>query len=109
MNVKNRMILLVVGLAMAWLLCVSAQDKPTDNMALVVEKIRAHKKLFIAIAQNMQLIEAEAKALGPRRENNPGPPATASHLHRCDTSQGATVACHPPLSEDLSLTCSAPI
>ena len=40
-----------------------AQDKPTDNMQILVEKIRADKKLLVA--ENMQLTEAEAKAFWP--------------------------------------------
>ena len=38
----------------------SAQEKPADNMQIVLEKVRADKKLFIA--ENMELTEAEAKA-----------------------------------------------
>ena len=41
----------------------SPQDKPADNMQIVLEKIRADKKLFVA--ENMQLTEAEAKAFWP--------------------------------------------
>jgi hypothetical protein len=41
----------------------SAQDKPADNMQIVLEKIRADKKLFVA--ENMQLTEAEAKGFWP--------------------------------------------
>jgi hypothetical protein len=41
----------------------SAQDKPADNMGLVVEKIHADKKLFVAA--NMQLSEAEANVFWP--------------------------------------------
>ena len=40
-----------------------AQEKPADNMQLVLEKIRADKKLLVA--ENMQLTEAEAKAFWP--------------------------------------------
>lgn len=40
-----------------------AQDKPADNMQLVLEKVKADKKLLVA--QNMQLTEAEAKAFWP--------------------------------------------
>jgi hypothetical protein len=40
-----------------------AQDKPADNMQVVLEKIRADKKLLVA--ENMQLTEAEAKAFWP--------------------------------------------
>ena len=40
-----------------------AQDKPADNMQLVLEKVKADKKLLVA--QNMQLTEAEAKGFWP--------------------------------------------
>jgi len=43
-----------------------ARDKPSDNMEIVKEKIRADKKLFIAT--NMQLTESEAKAFWPLYE-----------------------------------------
>jgi hypothetical protein len=41
----------------------AAQDKPADNMKIVLEKVRADKKLLVA--ENMQLTEAEAKAFWP--------------------------------------------
>ena len=40
-----------------------AQDKPADNMAIVMEKVRADKKLVVAA--NMQLSEQEAAAFWP--------------------------------------------
>jgi len=40
-----------------------AQDKPADNMQIVLEKIRADKKLLVA--ESMQLTEVEAKAFWP--------------------------------------------
>ena len=40
-----------------------SQEKPADNMQVVLEKIRADKKLLVA--ENMQLTEAEAKAFWP--------------------------------------------
>ena len=40
-----------------------AQEKPADNMQIVLEKINADKKLLVA--ENMQLTEAEAKAFWP--------------------------------------------
>jgi len=39
------------------------QDKAADNMGIILEKIRADKKLFVA--ENMQLTETEAKAFWP--------------------------------------------
>lgn len=40
-----------------------AQDKPADNMAIVMEKVRADKKLLVAA--NMDLSEQEASAFWP--------------------------------------------
>ena len=42
---------------------VLGQDKPTDSMQIVIEKVRADKKLLVAA--NMQLTETEAKAFWP--------------------------------------------
>jgi len=65
MNVKSKVTLVLVGLVMV-VVCVftvAAQEKPSDNMQIVLEKIRADKKLLIA--ENMQLTEAESKAFWP--------------------------------------------
>jgi hypothetical protein len=40
-----------------------SQDKPADNMEILIEKIRADKKLLVAA--NMELTEPEAKAFWP--------------------------------------------
>ena len=40
-----------------------AQEKPADNMEIVLEKIRADKKLLVA--ENLQLTEGEAKSFWP--------------------------------------------
>lgn len=40
-----------------------AQDKPADNMALLLEKVRADKKLLVAT--NMEMTEPEAAAFWP--------------------------------------------
>ena len=65
MNVKSKVALVLVGLVMEMVcaITVAAQDKPADNMQIVLEKTRADKKLFVA--ENMQLTEAEAKAFWP--------------------------------------------
>jgi len=65
MNVKSKVTLVLVGLVvvLAWVFPASAQDKPADNMQLVLEKIRADKKLFVA--ENMELTEGEATAFWP--------------------------------------------
>ena len=54
-------VMLVAIMAMAAL--AAAQDKPADNMQIVLEKMRADKKLLVA--ENMQLTEAEATAFWP--------------------------------------------
>ena len=41
----------------------AAQDKPADNMQIVLEKARADKKMLVA--ENMQLTETEAKGFWP--------------------------------------------
>lgn len=51
-------LLLIVGTIPA-----TAQDKSADNMRLLIEKIKADKKLLVA--ENMGLTEAEAKAFWP--------------------------------------------
>ena len=65
MNVKSKMTVVSVGLVMVMVsvFTVAAQEKPTDNMQIVIEKVRADKKLLVA--ENMQLTEAEAKAFWP--------------------------------------------
>ena len=63
-NIK-RAVLVVVVFAVALVAAVQAlaQDAPADNMQIVIEKVRADKKLLVA--ENMQLNEAEAKAFWP--------------------------------------------
>ena len=65
MNVKSKVALVLVGLVMGMVcaITVAAQDKPADNMQIVLEKTRADKKLFVA--ENMELTETEAKAFWP--------------------------------------------
>ncbi len=57
------MVLGVLGAVVAAVAPGMAQEKPADNMQLVLEKIRADKKLLVA--ENMQLTEAEAKGFWP--------------------------------------------
>lgn len=40
-----------------------AQDKPADNMQILIEKLRADKKMLVAA--NLELTESEAKAFWP--------------------------------------------
>jgi hypothetical protein len=51
-------IVMLFGVGLAF-----SQEKASDNMQVVIEKIRADKKLLVA--ENMQLTEAEAKAFWP--------------------------------------------
>lgn len=63
MQVRKKMILVLMAMAMLVPLMAYAQDQPADNMQLVLEKIRADKKLLVAT--NMQLTESEAKTFWP--------------------------------------------
>ena len=64
MNARIKVTIILIGLAMIWSLSASAQDTAGDNnMQILVEKLRADKKLLIA--ENMQLSEAQAKAFWP--------------------------------------------
>jgi hypothetical protein len=57
---------LMVGLILSLMVFAStavAQDKPADNMQIVLEKVKADKKLLVA--ENIQFTEAEAKAFWP--------------------------------------------
>jgi hypothetical protein len=55
----------VMCLVMVALMCsfAMAQDTSTDDMQILIEKIKADKKLLVA--ENMQLSEAEAKKFWP--------------------------------------------
>ena len=64
MKAKKAIVITVLGLIMSLgAMPASSQEKPSDNMQIVLEKIRADKKLLVA--ENMQLTEAEAKAFWP--------------------------------------------
>jgi hypothetical protein len=65
MKVKSRvtMVLAILGMVLAMVVPGMSQEKPSDNMQIVLEKVRADKKLLVA--ENMQLTEAEAKAFWP--------------------------------------------
>ena len=65
MKVKSRVtiVLAILGMVMAMVIPAISQEKPSDNMQIVREKVRADKKLLVA--ENMQLTEAEAKAFWP--------------------------------------------
>jgi hypothetical protein len=66
MKTEGRMILIMMALVLVLSLSGTpalAQDKPADNMQIVLEKIKADKRLLVA--ENMQLTDAEAKAFWP--------------------------------------------
>jgi hypothetical protein len=65
MNAKSsiRVILMVLVMVLGSVFSAIAQDEPSDNMQIVLEKVRADKKLFVA--ENMQMTESEAKAFWP--------------------------------------------
>jgi hypothetical protein len=66
MRREGRKALAMIVLALVVLVFVGtavAQDKPADNLQIVLEKIKADKKLLVA--ENMQLTDAEAKAFWP--------------------------------------------
>jgi len=64
MKAKRTVMVAVLGLIVSLgAMPAVSQEKPSDNMQVVVEKIRADKKLLVA--ENMQLTEAEAKAFWP--------------------------------------------
>jgi hypothetical protein len=65
MKMKSRvtMVLGMVGMIMVMVVPGLSQEKPADNMQIVLEKVRADKKLLVAEA--MQLTEVEAKAFWP--------------------------------------------
>lgn len=66
MNRRTGNTCVVAGLTLMLMVFVgigAAQDKPADNMKIVLEKIRVDKRLLVA--QNMGLTEREAKAFWP--------------------------------------------
>ena len=65
MKSKSRGVFITVLLTAIMIVVVPAlaQEKPADNMQVLIEKIRADKKLLVA--ENMELTEAEAKAFWP--------------------------------------------
>jgi hypothetical protein len=61
---KKAIVMTVLGLFMSLgAMSAFSQEKASDNMQIVIEKIRADKKLLVA--ENMQLTEAEANAFWP--------------------------------------------
>jgi hypothetical protein len=66
MKLKNKLVLVLMALVMALPVLVAAQEKPSDNTAIALEKIRADKRFLVA--SNMQLSESEAKGFWPLYE-----------------------------------------
>jgi hypothetical protein len=60
---RAALIMVMLGAIVAMVSPTLAQDKPADNMQIVVERIRADKKLLVA--ENMELTGIEAKAFWP--------------------------------------------
>ena len=64
MRAKKAIMMTVLGLFVSLgAMPAFSQEKTSDNMQIVIEKIRADKKLLVA--ENMQLTDAEAKAFWP--------------------------------------------
>jgi hypothetical protein len=65
MRIGNRIVFSMIALAAMAIVAVPtfAQDRTADTMQIVLEKVRADKKLLVA--ENMQLTEAEGKAFWP--------------------------------------------
>ncbi|MCJ7681222.1 MAG: hypothetical protein MUP70_10890, partial [Candidatus Aminicenantes bacterium] len=66
MKRTNLAILVLTLAAVMTILVVSqavSQDKPADNMQILLEKVKADKKLVVAA--NMDLTESEAKGFWP--------------------------------------------
>jgi hypothetical protein len=63
-SVKTTFFLTLVAAIAMWMVSPAvAQDKPADNMQVLLDKIKADKKLLVA--SNMELTESEAKAFWP--------------------------------------------
>jgi Na+-transporting NADH:ubiquinone oxidoreductase subunit NqrC len=60
---KVAIFLTLAAIAIVFVSPVASQDKPADNMQILLEKIKADKKLLVAA--NMELTESEAKEFWP--------------------------------------------
>ena len=65
MRIGNRIVFSMIALAAMAIVAVPtfAQDRTADTMQIVLEKVRADKKLLVA--ENLQLTEDEGKAFWP--------------------------------------------
>jgi len=63
-NIKVYTFLTLAALIAIWVVSPAmSQDKPADNMQILRDKVKADKKLLVAV--NMDLTEAEAKGFWP--------------------------------------------
>jgi GTPase Era involved in 16S rRNA processing len=63
-NIKATLFLALAAVVAIWIASpVLAQDKPSDNMQILLDKVKADKKLLVAA--NMDLTESEAKGFWP--------------------------------------------
>jgi len=63
MYLKTGMVMVMVAALVGLAIPAAAQQKPADNMQILMEKVKADKKLLVA--NNMGLTESEAKGFWP--------------------------------------------
>jgi hypothetical protein len=63
MGLRIGMVMVMVAVLVGWAILAAAQDKQADNMQILLDKIKADKKLLVA--NNMDLTESEAKDFWP--------------------------------------------
>ena len=63
MYLKTGMVMVMVAALVGLAIPAAAQQKPADNMQILMEKVKADKKLLVA--NNMALTESEAKGFWP--------------------------------------------
>ena len=63
MYLKTGMVMVMMAALVGLAIPAAAQQKPADNMQILMEKVKADKKLLVA--NNMALTESEAKGFWP--------------------------------------------
>ena len=63
MGLRTGMVMVMVAALVGLAIPARAQDKPADNMQILLDKIKADKKLLVA--KNMDLTQSEAQAFWP--------------------------------------------
>jgi len=63
MYLKTGLVMVMVAALVGLAIPAAAQQKPADNMQILMEKVKADKKLLVA--NNMALTESEAKGFWP--------------------------------------------